>query len=558
MSIIDQLEKIVTPAVLGTRSDLDSVAYISLLEQFYAILAARLSVSKVYSQLLRTDQVVVNDNITEAPLFEQLWQDHSQQQTIIKELSATHHIDESMTTQLLINAAPLAYRELKSLANGQFLPAFLQKEQAALRPYLPIWSAPIITATQNTEQGVEPPSPQSIGEDSDQEPVTAVSLHKADHLMVSPISSANLDTSAAATYAEQTGNSQNSISSNIQGNDLPKPNASDADMSDAIHASPAAHHLAENGSLKREQVRTRNQRNDLLIRVFLLVIAVAALALAAWALLIKPNSEIPAAPVAVVPAVPPPIPEPPVQTTPIELIIGVDNTGNLYTCSGTVGDAALQSTIQQAVNTSFGEQASICELAIQEGRSTSITNMPTEIIPNVLTMLRSTPFARLQLQNDRLILDAPDGIMLQQLVENVRSLVPAMAIDSNAPLPLPNSVGNGDMTNGVAGMNGPHNQFENGANANNQYNNDGLNSANGDYQAADDDTGDRVIPAPLPNNNNGFGNTPNNMPANVPNNVSNNLPSNNRTTRPPGPFSQSEVDEMASTIIMAEPAQVRQ
>ena len=558
MSIIDQLEKIVTPAVLGARSDLDSVAYISLLEQFYAILAARLAVSQVYSQLLRTDQVVVNDNITEAPLFEQLWQDHSQQQTIIKELSATHHIDESMTLQLLINAAPLAYRELKSLANGQFLPAFLQKEQAALRPYLPIWSTPIITATQNAEQGVEHPSPQSIGEDSDQEKVTAVSLDKADHLIVSSISSVNLDTSAAATYAEQTGNSQDSVNSNIQGNDVPKPNASDADRLDAIHASPAAHHLAENGSLKREQVRTRNQRNDLLVRMFLLVVAVAALALAAWALLIKPNSEIPVEPVAVVPAVPPPIPELPVQTTPIELIIGVDNTGNLYTCSGTVGDATLQSTIQQAVNTSFGEQASICELAIQEGRSTSITNMPTDIIPNVLTMLRSTPFARLQLQNDRLILDAPDGIMLQQLVENVRSLVPAMAIDSNAPLPLPNSVGNGDMTNGVAGMNGPNNQFENGANANNQYNNDGLNNANGDYQAADDETGDRVIPAPLPNNNNGFSNTPNNMPANVPNNVPNNLPSNNRTTRPPGPFSQSEVDEMASTIIMAEPAQVRQ
>ena len=558
MSIIDQLEKIVTPAVLGARSDLDSVAYISLLEQFYAILAARLAVSQVYSQLLRTDQVVVNDNITEVPLFEQLWQDQNQQRIIITELSATHHIDEPTTLQLLINAAPLAYRELKSLANGQFLPAFLQKEQAALRPYLPIWSAPIITATQNTEQGAEHLSPQSMDEDSDQEPVNAVSLVKADHLMVSPISDANLDTSAAATYAEQASTSQSVVNNNIQGNDLPNLNVSDADRLGAIHVSPAAQHLAENGSLKREQVRTRNQKNDLLIRVFLLVVAVAALVLAAWALLIKPSSEIPAEPVAVVPAVPPPIPEPPVQTTPIELIIGVDNTGNLYTCSGTVGDAALQSTIQQAVNTSFGEQASICELAIQEGRSTSITNMPTEIIPNVLTMLRSTPFARLQLQNDRLILEAPDSMMLQQLVDNVRSLVPAMAIDSNAPLPLPNNGSNGDMTNGVAGMNGQNNQFENGANANNQYNNDGLNNANGDYQAADDNTGDRVMPAPLPNNNNGFSNTPNNIPSNVPSNVPSNIPSNNRTTRPPGPFSQSEVDEMASTIIMAEPAQVRQ
>ena len=40
----------------------------------------------------------------------------------------------------------------------------------------------------------------------------------------------------------------------------------------------------------------------------------------------------------------------------------------------------------------------------------------------------------------------------------------------------------------------------------------------------------------------------------------NNAPVNNErpaSTRPPGPFSESEVDDMASSVIVAEPAQVR-
>ncbi|MFP3560850.1 hypothetical protein SB861_61235, partial [Paraburkholderia sp. SIMBA_049] len=90
---------------------------------------------------------------------------------------------------------------------------------------------------------------------------------------------------------------------------------------------------------------------------------------------------------------------------------------------------ALQSTLQQALNTSFGEQASICELNIQDGVATTIANMPAETLPNVLTMLRSTPFARLHVQNDSLTLEAPDNMLLQKLVTEIRSLVPAMVVE---------------------------------------------------------------------------------------------------------------------------------
>ena len=545
MNIIDQLEKTVTPAVMG-NDDSNNVAYVSLLEQFYAVLAARLAVPQVYSQLLRTDQVITSSN-NESPLFEQIWQDKSLQETIVQELSATHHIDEQTTEQLLISAAPLAYRELKVLANGQFLPAFLQDKQAALRPYLPIWAAAVITATQGVSQQIQTSFNSDDGHIPAHVPVSDDISNKLDD--------ATLDTGIVAPITNTDVESIEQISTVERANTEALDDNTIA-SSDAIHANPAAYHLAENSNLKHAQVRTRNQRNDLLIRVFLLIVALAALALAAWALLVKPNNEIPVEPVATAPVEPPPAPVPPVPTTtPVELIVGVDNGGNLYTCSATVGDAALQSTLQQALNTSFGEQASICELNIQDGVATTIANMPAETLPNVLTMLRSTPFARLHVQNDRPTLEAPDNMLLQRLVTEVRNLAPTMVVESTAPLPLPDNSNIGDATNNMANAN---NQFvDDGAGINNQLNNNGVNSNSGEYQASDDDTGDRVIPTPLPNNNNSFNNAPNNLPTNGASNIPNNFPSNNQTTRPPGPFSPSEVDEMANTVIVAEPAQVR-
>ena len=159
MNIIDQLEQTVTSAVLGgysnddniNQADNGNVSKVSLLEQFYAILAARLALPQVYSQLLRDDQPIANDNMLETPLFEQLSQAPNARQVIIQELAATHHIDELTTTKLIMNAAPLVYRELKIMANGQFLPAFLQSQQPTFRHYLPIWAAPMITAAQHAE-----------------------------------------------------------------------------------------------------------------------------------------------------------------------------------------------------------------------------------------------------------------------------------------------------------------------------------------------------------------------------------------------------------------------
>ena len=504
MSIIDQLEQTVTPAILGNNG---SVSHVSLLEQFYAILASRLALPHIYSQLLRIDATVITENVAQPPLFEQLWQTASLRRLMIQELASTHHIDEFTTMQLLMNAAPLAYQELKILANGQFLPAFLQGEQASLRPYLPIWSAPIIGAPQHTDDELFQSQRVLAGTVI---PAVALNNYKP----------AAVDIIASPSFTAES----------------PIPTLDERLSTDSIHVSPAEHHLAENSSLRREKTRTRNQRNDMLLWTFVLLGAVTAMGLV-WALLIKPNDTLPVETAVTTPVVVPPVIEPPVQVvTPIELIVGVDNNGSLYTCSGSVGDVALQSLLQQALNTSFGEQAGMCQLTVKEGVASSVANMPIEVLPNVLTLLRAAPFARLQLQNDRITVEAPDAMQLQRLMTDMRTLLPSMMIESTAPLPLPSNPN--DMNNGIVEQQGMatnnfNNQFEN-APANNNANN----SANNvEYQAPDDETNDSVMPAPVRNNNtNNF----------------NSAPSGSN-----GSISLSEVDDMANNVIVVEPAQVR-
>ena len=508
MNIIDQLEKTVTKAILG---DSGSVSHVSLLEQFYAILASRLALPHIYSQILRDDADVLDEHVAKPPLFEQLWQTPSLRRLMIQELASTHHIDEFTTMQLLINAAPLTYEELKILANGQFLPAFLQSEQAALRPYLPIWAAPIIGAPQQTDDELF--QSQRILTSAATTAVPPLALNKDDAIPVEIIVPvANVTTESAI------------------------PTLDERLSTDSIHVSPAEHHLAENSDLRREKTRTRNQRNDMLLWTFVLLGAVTAIGLV-WALLIKPNDTPPVEPVITTPVVVPPT-ETPVQVlTPIELIVAVDNNGSLYTCNGTVGDTSLQGLLQQALNTSFGEQAGMCQLTVSEGVASSAANLPIESLPNVLTLLRTVPFSRLQLQNERIILEAPDSSQLQRLMSETQALLPAMTIDSTAPLPLPSNPN--DMNTGIIQQQGMatndfNNQFES-APANNANN-------NVEYQASDDDSNDSVAPPPPP-------------PSPVSNNNTNNF--NNAPSNANGPISLSEADDMANSVIVVEPAQVR-
>ncbi|MGO1249585.1 hypothetical protein [Psychrobacter sp.] len=569
MGIIDQLEQTVTPAVLEGQALDDNVAYISLLEQFYAILSARLAMPQIYSQLLRRNDTLPIDGVAAASLFEQIWPDTKTQQVIVQELAATHHIEQSETTQLLIKAAPLAYLELKALADGQFLPAFLQGEQLAVRQYLPIWSAPIITAAQSINSGADT--------DAAVEETAAVDETPLDSLYEEPITEAKR-TKTTADIAQVQSQSIHPADANSSNADFFEESVHDDDHKSAIHANPAAHRLPEDSGINQKKRPIRNQGNGLLVRVFLLLLVIAVIGLIAWAFLVKPDNAEEIEPVeetvTAEPAVEMPTTEEPKEiATPVELMVSVDDSGSLYSCSATVGDAALQSTIQQAFNSSFGGQSSRCEITVQSGGAKSMADLPAPSLPNILTMLRSVPFARLHLQNNSLRLEAPDDMQQQRLIADIRALAPAMAIttttDSVSGSAASVTILDDDNDSGVSsemsgmnrmsGINDPKNQMDTGdVPVNNQGGYNDRMAEDEEYQATEDNTGDMVIPAPNNNSNNHLGNDMGNVPADrFDNSLTNNGSANSRQTSPSGPISEAEADEMASSVFVAEPAQVR-
>ena len=499
MTIIDHLEQTVTCAVLGTSAHAPtSVAAVSLLEQFYALLITRLAIPTVYTQLLRADQALLEPAVTaefagnKNPLFERIWQEDGLRQLLIHELSATHHIDNASTEQLLINAAPLAYQELKVQANGQFLPAFLQNQQAEVRQYLPVWASAAVT-------------PSAIA---------------ADALSDSP-----MHTSAAAP--------------NLAVN-LDKPQADDTSaimsaapadtpLSNASHANPSDHHSADDALIATKKVAARRPYSHLLVPMLLMILTVLALALI-WILVIQPKYMSNEEPVVAAPVIATPEAVVP-ATIPVEFIVGVDNSGELYSCSATVGDANLQNALSQALRLSFGEQENICNLEVKAGVKTTLSDIDIALLPEVLTLLKGTPFARLQLQNDSITLESPDEEQLQRLLMDIRNLLPTMTVTATAPLPIVDNSAPMD-DDGIDAMNGRDDDFDepfegtvntgNPANTNNSNNMPSNRSP--DNQQIDNvrDNGNNGNPAP-------------------------------RNNAPAGPISLSELDELSGTDFVAEP-----
>ena len=472
MNIITQLDQTVTPAVLGVSGD---VAQISLLEHFYAILVNRLAIPEVYQQLQNNTQGVLEISNVRNTLFEQLWQQDSQRHLLIQELAATHHIPQMTVESLLINTAPLVYQELKLVANGHFLPEFLQLQQPIVRQYLPAWAESIIApvvAVVNEEAAL---APDALIYNNSQVPESAA---HTDQLLVNDTVPVIVEPNVGKITTAHLLNSE-----------------------DAIHANPAAYREPDSHSnASLSEIRARNQRNDLITRLLLLVAAITAIFLL-WFFVVKSDKE--EAPVETVVSPPvnndatPEIALPVQPLTPAQLIVSVDFSGNLYACSATVGDIGLENALRKALQTSFSDQATICQISVQPGVATSLANINVETLPDVLTLMRTTPFARLQLQNDSMNLEAPDSAQLQQFLVEVRTLLPTLNITSTAPLVAP-VTGNAQP---------PANTYDETYN-NSAYNNGGYNNNSGANTTMPNNSS-----APITTTNNMISNQQNQPPA---------------------------------------------
>jgi hypothetical protein len=546
--IIEHLQQTVTPELLVANERKNIVAYFSLLAQFYALLASYLASSELYAQLQNTERSAIQSVALTGLLFEQLWQQSNQRSLLIQELVTDHYIDTATIKKLLINATPLVYQQLNSLADGQYLPAFLQMRLSAIQGYLPVWAASFVavdrkvdiadmtndstTAAVNKASAIQDASIIAQAAVTPALPIKALSIKltpiKSTSLKTLPIQEvtekATLETTLTTEIA-----AKSAFEQPIASHNEPSVFASDK----AIDSSPAAEHYIANPV----KLSSRYPRHNLLVPLLGLSTLLLAIALF-WSLFFRTDNTQPAAPVAIAPALSAAETVLSVQTLlPAQLLVSVDDGGNLYNCKATVGAIDLQAALKQALRVSFAEQAHICEVTVQQGLALTLADIDIAVLPDILTLLRAVPFAQLQLQNNVIDLTAPDQELLQRLLEGIRSLVPAMAVNSAAPIMLSGNIAAAqDLTN-MPAINETANELELGhSTSNNNSNNINANSAL-EYQQADDDSAESFAAAPESNSNNSRN--------------SNNNPAITQSAA----ISSSELEDLANSTFISEPAQ---
>lgn len=138
MDIISHLTRTVSPAVLG---DDHNPAKKNLLEQFYAIFAARLADKDTHDRF-------ANENIArdDQGFYDRVWTDSAHRDQIARELAGKHNVDVTAARGLIAMAAPLAYHEIKSLAGTTPVPQFLNDNLASYQQHIPAWASTVLPA----------------------------------------------------------------------------------------------------------------------------------------------------------------------------------------------------------------------------------------------------------------------------------------------------------------------------------------------------------------------------------------------------------------------------
>ncbi|BFM01802.1 OmpA family protein [Psychrobacter alimentarius] len=138
MDIINHLTRTVSPAVLG---DDHSPAKQNLLEQFYAVFAARLADEDTYNRF-------ANENIgrDDQQFYDRVWTEDAHRDQIARELATKHNVDQTAARGLVAMAAPLAFHEIKSLAGNTPVPQFLNDNLDSYQHHIPAWASTVLPA----------------------------------------------------------------------------------------------------------------------------------------------------------------------------------------------------------------------------------------------------------------------------------------------------------------------------------------------------------------------------------------------------------------------------
>ena len=349
MDIISHLKRTVSPAVLG---DDRSPAKQSLLEQFYAIFAARLADKDTYGRFS-------NENIArdDQSFYDRVWTDGAHRDQIARELAGKHNVDVTAARGLIAMAAPLAYHEIKSLAGTTPVPQFLDDNLASYQHHIPAWASAVVPAGML----------------------------------------------AGGAAGER--------------------------ISDTTSMAP----------LQREE-----EKSGSFMKALLPIIGLIILGALAWALL-RGCEEKPQ------PVGTPVIAEQPAtndeqavavaDVEPASLRIATGETANtLYACRMNVGDETLQTTVMNAMSSTFGDEADKCRADVDDNFA---TDMPAAAqLASILPIIKSVPNASMIIKGDEIVVNAADASVLDQLVADLQAAAPAMMVRAEGPLDLQGEIDN--------------------------------------------------------------------------------------------------------------------
>lgn len=513
MNLIPQLTQRITPLILTHSSQMtasESSTEQALLEQFYALVALRLTDSTVQQRLLDESRAgpsiiladtvgveerdilanrnlpinernhsancagannAVEEDLTSERLFTQLWPVANDRQTIIKELAEAYYMTPLQAEDLIQTALPLLYIELQHLSRQQqlSLSELLIPQVATMRAYITPWAAPLLLAGQ--QEG----------------------------------------TSASA---------------------YPFTETQDANV-DALHVSPAAEHdpASRQNSGKRD--------NKALLLLLTLGLGLLILAGLAWLAFNQYQQGKVVETAEVTPSVAPITTAPPSRAAliPAKLTLKMDVGQSLYECQATVGNAQLEEALLNVLITGLGEQARQCLITIDANSATEMVSLPS--LAGILSVVLPINFATVELQDNTLSLSAPDPNALSQMIMQIQAIAPALTIKVQEPIvPVDNSLANINAMDPNANAGMSPDLAPNLSDPMQRENNiPAMTDNNADYAANSGDS-----------NN---GNPPNYDPI-APNRDNPDINTSNASS---GPISQSELDELTNMTIIAEPVQ---
>lgn len=122
---------------------------------------------------------------------------------------------------------------------------------------------------------------------------------------------------------------------------------------------------------------------------------------------------------------------------PASINLTLNSNNSLLACNANVGDAGLNSALNNAIHSVFGTQYS-CNSVVNPAYGSSIAGQ--DKMTTIFNLIKPYPNASLIWTGNQLMINAPDTATINQLVEQIKGIAPELAVAAMAPLDVNQSV----------------------------------------------------------------------------------------------------------------------